>query len=298
MSENDTHDEARTDDAAGGLEAERARRSALLAAEVGAGRDPWPHRFDRTRTLAELTAAHDGMEAGTEPDVRDAVAGRVMLKRDQGKLVFLTIQDRDDVLQLFVSRSEVAARFGQLMYTASSSTRISVVPAYTNRLVRVAYTGVALRHHCHARVVGAIQSALTEIAAAGLGSRIDVANSNTHGGCFVSRYARFQGAYGTPSRHAWGIAFDVNTVSNAQGKVPVLDCDVVRIMRRWGFAWGGNFLRPDGMHFEWAGGRRDLLGYPSRYCPNLVPVPETERPAFPGDPPQEDPDDGTDEPTP
>ena len=202
--------------------------------------------------------------------------------------------DPDDVL----GASEVAARFGQLMYTAPSSARISVVPAYTNRLVRVAYTGVALRHHCHARVVGAIQSALTEIAAAGLASRIDVANSNTHGGCFVSRYARFQGAYGTPSRHAWGIAFDVNTVSNAQGKVPVLDCDVVRIMRKWGFAWGGNFLRPDGMHFEWAGGRRDLLGYPSRYCPNLVPVPETERPVFPGDPPQEDPDDGTDEPTP
>jgi len=203
--------------------------------------------------------------------------------------------DPDDVL----GASEVAARFGQLMYTAPSSTRISVVPAYMNRLVRVAYTGVALRHHCHARVVGAIQSALTEIAAAGLASRIDVVNSNRYGGCFVARYARFQGAYGTPSRHAWGIAFDVNTVSNAQGKVPVLDCDVVRIMRRWGFAWGGNFLRPDGMHFEWAGGRRDLMGYPSRYCPNLVPVPETERPVFPGDPPPvEEPDDGGNDPSP
>ena len=107
MSENDTHDDALDDEAAGGLESERTRRTALLAAELGAGRDPWPHRFDRTRTLAEIRAAHDGMEPGTETDVRDAVAGRIMLKRDQGKLVFLSIQDRDDVLQLFVSRSEV-----------------------------------------------------------------------------------------------------------------------------------------------------------------------------------------------
>ncbi len=103
MSENDIHD----DDAAGGLEAERVRRTAFLAAEREAGRDPWPHRFDRTRRLAEIRAAHDGLEPGTETEVRDAVAGRVMLKRDQGKLVFLTIQDRDDVLQLFVSRAEV-----------------------------------------------------------------------------------------------------------------------------------------------------------------------------------------------
>ncbi|MEN9793167.1 MAG: lysyl-tRNA synthetase, partial [Actinomycetota bacterium] len=107
VSENDTHDDALDDEAAGGLESERTRRTALLAAELGAGRDPWPHRFDRTRTLAEIRAAHDGMAPGTETDVRDAVAGRIMLKRDQGKLVFLSIQDRDDVLQLFVSRSEV-----------------------------------------------------------------------------------------------------------------------------------------------------------------------------------------------
>lgn len=202
--------------------------------------------------------------------------------------------DPDDVL----GSSEVAARFGQLVYATPSRDRITVLPPYTDRLVRVAYSGVALRHHCHASVVGAIQSALTEIAEAGLADRIDTTNSNRYGGCFASRYARFQGAYGTPSRHAWGIAFDINTVANAQGKVPVLDCDVVRIMRKWGFSWGGNFLRPDGMHFEWAGGRRDLMGYPSRYCPNLVPVPEAERPVFPGDPPPEDPDAGTDEPTP
>jgi hypothetical protein len=49
-----------------------------------------------------------------------------------------------------------------------------------------------------------------------------------------------------------------------------MNCEVVRIFRRHNFAWGGNFTSRDGMHFEWVGERRDLLPYPSTYCPNLV----------------------------
>ncbi len=44
----------------------------------------------------------------------------------------------------------------------------------------------------------------------------------------------------------------------------------MRIFRRHGFAWGGNFLTPDGMHFEWVGERRDIGLYPSRFCGNTT----------------------------
>jgi hypothetical protein len=47
-----------------------------------------------------------------------------------------------------------------------------------------------------------------------------------------------------------------------------MNCDVVRIFRKHGFAWGGNWRMPDGMHFEWVGEQRDQLAYPSRFCPN------------------------------
>jgi hypothetical protein len=51
-----------------------------------------------------------------------------------------------------------------------------------------------------------------------------------------------------------------------------MDCRVVRIFRKHNFAWGGNFINPDGMHFEWVGERRDQLPYPSRYCANVVSI--------------------------
>ena len=48
-----------------------------------------------------------------------------------------------------------------------------------------------------------------------------------------------------------------------------MDCRVVRIFRKHNFAWGGNFLVPDGMHFEWVGEPRHTINYPSRFCPNV-----------------------------
>jgi lysyl-tRNA synthetase class 2 len=87
------------------LAAEKARRLAQLEELRSAGTDPYPYRFDRSHTLAEVRGQHGALEAGTETDAEVAVAGRVMLKRVQGKLVFLTLRDRSDELQLFVSKA-------------------------------------------------------------------------------------------------------------------------------------------------------------------------------------------------
>ena len=171
---------------------------------------------------------------------------------------------------------------GELIYKPTTGSSMLVDATWTTKNIvwKKVYQGINLANNCHKTVVTAIQSALSEIKAAGLSNAIDVRNSNRYGGCFVGRYNRFGGVFGSPSRHAWGMAFDINTATNPQGGVPQMNCSVVRIFRKWGFAWGGNFWPADGMHFEYVGERRDQYGYPSTYCPNKVPVPTTTLPVF------------------
>jgi hypothetical protein len=140
---------------------------------------------------------------------------------------------------------------------------------YAANIVRVNFSGIGIRASCHRAIVDDLQAALTEIAANGLSWTIDLGNTNTYGGCWNGRFSRVSGVIGNVSRHSWGMALDMNTVTNAQGNTPQMDCRVVRIFRKHGFAWGGNFLTPDGMHFEWVGEPRHELQYPSRFCPNL-----------------------------
>jgi D-alanyl-D-alanine carboxypeptidase len=123
---------------------------------------------------------------------------------------------------------------------------------------------------CNNSIKSDLAAALQEVVDSGLAGLIDVANANTYGGCFGPRFSRIIGTQlGSLSRHTWGQALDTNTVANCQGCVPKMDCRIVRIFRKHNFAWGGNFLFPDGMHFEWVGEPRNTYQYPSRYCPNV-----------------------------
>ena len=90
-----------------GLVAEKAKRLQKLADMREGGTNPYPYRFDRSQTLAELRSTHGELEPGTETDAQVAVAGRIMLMRDSGKLVFATVRDRDDEVQLFVSKAVI-----------------------------------------------------------------------------------------------------------------------------------------------------------------------------------------------
>ena len=178
--------------------------------------------------------------------------------------------------------SSVKKLLGEFAFrpTGGSGIQIETAWLYQNILFSHRFTSIGLRNNCHKAVVGAIEGALKDVKAAGLSKKIDLQNSNRYGGCFVARYNRFAGTFGAPSRHAYGMAVDINTTTNAQGAIPQMDCRVVRIFRKWGFAWGGNFWPLDGMHFEYVGEPRDRIGYPSRYCPNTIAVPQTTLPSF------------------
>lgn len=90
-----------------GLVAEKAKRLQKLTGLRDLGTNPYPYRFDRSTTLTALRAEHGALEPGTETEVEVAIAGRVMLMRDSGKLVFATMRDRDGEVQLFISKAVV-----------------------------------------------------------------------------------------------------------------------------------------------------------------------------------------------
>ncbi|MFP5378024.1 MAG: lysine--tRNA ligase [Acidimicrobiia bacterium] len=60
-----------------------------------------PYRFERDRDAASLHAEFAALEPGAETGLAVSVAGRLMLRRDQGKLAFGTLQDSSGRIQLF-----------------------------------------------------------------------------------------------------------------------------------------------------------------------------------------------------
>ncbi len=83
-----------------GLEAQIAERRAKRAALREAGVDPYPARFDRTATVAELRDRHDDLAVDARSGEVVRVAGRVAGVRGHGRLVFLTLRDVTGTVQL------------------------------------------------------------------------------------------------------------------------------------------------------------------------------------------------------
>jgi lysyl-tRNA synthetase class 2 len=80
------------------LSARRAKAERLRAAGV----EPYAARFDVSDRAEDLEARYEGLEAGTDTSDVVSVAGRLVAKRDQGKVAFLVLRDGTGDLQLFI----------------------------------------------------------------------------------------------------------------------------------------------------------------------------------------------------
>jgi hypothetical protein len=52
------------------------------------------------------------------------------------------------------------------------------------------------------------------------------------------------------SLHSWGLAVDFNAAWNGFGAVPTMSPELVACFTDAGFAWGGVWKKPDGMHHQ------------------------------------------------
>jgi len=98
---------------------------------------------------------------------------------------------------------------------------------------------------CNGALFPMLIGALKDVQAAGLAGEI-----HTYSGCYAPRTVA-RSPIAPPSNHAYGAAIDINAPENPFGGTPTMDPRIVRIFERWGFVWGGRFLIPDGMHFEY-----------------------------------------------
>jgi len=246
----------------------RAKNSHLKLAPIlsEVTRATSPGQASLAPATANIQVTYTGFTAAAQAAFEAAVQNLGLMSRPNTKVNrSWDPRDPDDAL----STARLKSMVGEPWYQVVADDAIQMHPAWTAAYLPsgriLLSSAIPIRARCHNAVSGALGAALDEVAAAGLGGAIDVTNANTYGGCFNARYNRISGFL---SRHAYAVALDMNTTSNCQGCTPHMNCDVVRIFRKHGFAWGGNFRTPDGMHFEWVGEARDQIAYPSRYCPN------------------------------
>ena len=115
-------DQATDVEEATGLAAEKAVRLAKLEPCATPAR-PYPYRFDRNRTLAELRAALGDLDPGTETEARVARRRPAHAHPPPGQADLRHLRDRTAEVQLFVSRAELGdERHARLRRASTSAT--------------------------------------------------------------------------------------------------------------------------------------------------------------------------------
>lgn len=115
---------------------------------------------------------------------------------------------------------------------------------------------------------------------------------NLKGGwCWGYAHRPIRGTRKTPSNHSWGLALDINAPNNPMSSPLRTDISmgIVDLWESYGFEWGGNWNRPDPMHFEFTGtpeqarrslerARRELGHQPVAPTPPAPTEPVYDRP--------------------
>ena len=137
----------------------------------------------------------------------------------------------------------VKEMFGDFQIKERDGTWITTEPSGREENIQVKKMPILGNTRCHRLMWGPLEGALNQIVDEGLANTLSVEDFKKSGGCYAPRRINRFDAGGSISRHAWGIAIDINTKSSYHPRV-------VEIFNSWGFAWGGTWTSPDEMHFE------------------------------------------------
>ncbi len=150
---------------------------------------------------------------------------------------------------LVLSLPELKASFGEFTYRPRSGVReIDIDPSFVDRNIVTAGVPILGNVQCHRAIIDDLRGALEEVVDAGIGGWID---PTQYGGCFHARHIGVD--RNRLSSHSWGAAIDINVDLSMPGLGPVPPEEMIEILGRHGFRWGGDFTTPDHHHWEWVG---------------------------------------------
>lgn len=202
-----------------------------------------PRRWPSIETYALIRTRSPRLRARVRKTIRALLEpGDQLQMRAEGENPFLRYGDA--VLPQLIVKSV----FGEFAAVARPDGFLDVDPAWRRANVKTARVPLLGRVTCHRTLFPQLRRGLLRAVAANLSFAVDPAD---FGGCYSPRFIN-RDPEGRISHHSWGIAVDVNVTENAYGTKADQDLRLVRIMESAGFTWGGRWVVPDGMHFEWS----------------------------------------------
>lgn len=146
--------------------------------------------------------------------------------------------------QIFIKKA-----LGEFTYANRSGSEFSQDSEFVGANIVTTEIAILGEVRCHRTVAEMLDGAMGQLVEEGLAHLVDPAG---FAGCWNPRYIRpTTGRSSGISRHAWGGAVDLNAPSNPVGSAGTQDPRLVAVMAAWGFTWGGDWLVPDPMHFEY-----------------------------------------------
>jgi hypothetical protein len=201
---------------------------------------PAPASWARVDRFVLMHLKRSSARPAVEREIRNLLGdGRVFRLRARGETPYMRYGDA--VLpQMLIKRV-----FGEFAARARSDGTLDVDESWRRENITSARVPLLGRITCHRVLLPQLRNAMRDLQTNGLDFLVD-----QYSGCYNPRFISHDPS-GRLSHHAWGIAVDINAAENQFGTRPDQDPRLVDIMETWGFTWGGRWLVPDGMHFEW-----------------------------------------------
>ncbi|MGE0793230.1 MAG: lysine--tRNA ligase [Candidatus Woesearchaeota archaeon] len=79
------------------------------------GINPYPHNFKITKHSKQIKEEHRALPPESKTETKECVAGRIMLFRHMGKASFLTIQDEEGQIQIYIRSDDVGENYYNLL---------------------------------------------------------------------------------------------------------------------------------------------------------------------------------------